>query len=88
MSVKTVVRQVSLVYPLNMVAEQGRAVKSKCHGEVAGDDVGNRRTGWRIITTAEQIVAHLGVHRRTDRRHFSCTAESSDAIGGHASNEG
>ena len=36
-----------------MVAEHDRA---KCHDEVAGEDVGNRRTAWRIIATAKQIV--------------------------------
>ena len=30
--------------------------RAKCHDEVAGDDVGNRRTAWRITATSEQIV--------------------------------
>ena len=36
-----------------MVAESGRAVKAKSHDEVAGDDVGNRRTAWRIIASVD-----------------------------------
>ena len=53
MSLQTVVRQVSWVQTPNTAAEHDRAT---CHDEVAGDDVGNRRTAWRITATAEQIV--------------------------------